>query len=152
MVDPVTGNRIFVCVMQQPHFTLTIFCLHVVVEFYNALVSHVTYLRRTLHTIWGGNLNQMFIFFLSSDVLCHCPATYVRFCLLCSSLSLWGAMKKKPLFTLKNAHGSRDENENGSQSLEENWITAVAALHNTDLLASGTHSCLYNNVSTERLK
>ena len=51
-----------------------------------------------------------------------------------SSLSLWSVMKKKPLLTLKNAH-----HREGSElmSTEENWITAVTALHNTDLIASG---------------
>lgn len=57
-----------------------------------------------------------------------------------SSLSLWGAMKKKPLTTLKNAHGSQGSEVSKGTSpgqVEENWITAVAALHNTDLVASG---------------
>ena len=52
-----------------------------------------------------------------------------------SSLSLWSVLKKKPLFTLRNAH--HKEGTGTSSSSEENWITAVAALHNTDLLASG---------------
>ncbi|WAR26070.1 U3IP2-like protein [Mya arenaria] len=57
-----------------------------------------------------------------------------------NSLSLWGAMKKKPLFTLRNVHGPKQADENGNQrqSEEENWISAVAALHNTDLVASGS--------------
>ena len=50
-----------------------------------------------------------------------------------SSLSLWSVMKKKPLLTYKNAHHS----EGSELSVEENWITAVTALHNTDLIASG---------------
>ncbi|XP_026473239.1 U3 small nucleolar RNA-interacting protein 2 [Ctenocephalides felis] len=45
-------------------------------------------------------------------------------------LSLWGAMKKKPLFNIPNAHGVSDS--------ESNWITSVAALVNTDLVASGS--------------
>lgn len=54
-----------------------------------------------------------------------------------NSLSLWGVMKKKPLFTLKNAHGCQAVEGSQGQSQEENWITAVAAYHSTDLVASG---------------
>jgi hypothetical protein len=54
-----------------------------------------------------------------------------------SSLSLWGAMKKKPLFTLKNAHGCQATDESKVEGQEENWITSVAALHNSDVVASG---------------
>ena len=43
-------------------------------------------------------------------------------------------MKKKPLFTLKNAHHREDSD---ASLAEENWITAVTALHNTDLIVSG---------------
>ncbi|KAH3819784.1 U3 small nucleolar RNA-interacting protein 2-like isoform X1 [Dreissena polymorpha] len=56
-----------------------------------------------------------------------------------NSLSLWGAMKKKPLCTVKGAHGNRAPDMNGNSpatSPGDNWITSVAALHNTDLLAS----------------
>ncbi|KAK3101547.1 hypothetical protein FSP39_004378 [Pinctada imbricata] len=53
-----------------------------------------------------------------------------------NSLALWSLMKKKPIAMCKNAHGrSTDENHNGDKS-EENWITAVAAFTNTDLVAS----------------
>jgi ribosomal RNA-processing protein 9 len=45
------------------------------------------------------------------------------------ALSLWHISKKKPLFTAYKAH--QDEKMNTT------WITAVAALHNTDLIASG---------------
>ena len=44
-------------------------------------------------------------------------------------------MKKKPLYTLRNAH-HREGME--TPTSDENWITAVTALHNTDLIASGT--------------
>lgn len=50
-----------------------------------------------------------------------------------SSVSLWSVLKKKPLTTVKAAH-----NENGAFAGNENWITAVAALHHTDLVASGS--------------
>ncbi|XP_060580979.1 U3 small nucleolar RNA-interacting protein 2-like isoform X1 [Ruditapes philippinarum] len=53
-----------------------------------------------------------------------------------NSLSLWGAMKKKPLFTLKNAHGCQATDESKVEGQEENWITSVAALHNSDVVAS----------------
>lgn len=47
------------------------------------------------------------------------------------SLCLWSALKKKPLHIQTLVHGSQ---ENG----EANWITAIATLLNTDLLASGS--------------
>ena len=46
-------------------------------------------------------------------------------------------MKKKPYTTVPNAHGGGQTSDPGHVSNEENWITAVAALHNTDMLASG---------------
>ncbi|KAK2705239.1 U3 small nucleolar RNA-interacting protein 2-like isoform X2 [Artemia franciscana] len=49
------------------------------------------------------------------------------------NLSLWGLMKKKPLYTQQKAHG---EEENGVPR----WISSVAALQNTDLIASGSNS------------
>lgn len=53
-----------------------------------------------------------------------------------SSISIWSLMKKKPLVTVKNAHHGQDQN--GNSSTQTNWITCVAALHNTDLVASGS--------------
>ncbi|GFS05976.1 ribosomal RNA processing 9, small subunit (SSU) processome component, homolog [Elysia marginata] len=50
-----------------------------------------------------------------------------------SSVSLWSVLKKKPMTTVKAAH-----NENGGFTGSENWISAVAALHHTDLVASGS--------------
>ena len=49
------------------------------------------------------------------------------------ALSLWGSMKKKPLCSVTSAHGICATNN------LPNWISAVAALPNTDLVASGTH-------------
>ena len=46
-------------------------------------------------------------------------------------LSLWGSMKKKPLCSVPAAHGNSVENN------QPNWISSVAALTNTDLVASG---------------
>ncbi|NXQ35070.1 U3IP2 protein, partial [Alaudala cheleensis] len=52
------------------------------------------------------------------------------------SLALWGLTKKKPLALARQAHGEQD-----SQGLQQPyWISAVAALRNSDLLASGSHS------------
>lgn len=48
------------------------------------------------------------------------------------SICVWGSMKKKPLCSVNVAHG-RQEN-----SLPR-WITCVAALLNSDLVASGSH-------------
>lgn len=44
-------------------------------------------------------------------------------------------MKKKPVFTYKNAHGAAQGQT--TAAAEENWITAVASLHFSDLVASG---------------
>jgi ribosomal RNA-processing protein 9 len=46
-------------------------------------------------------------------------------------LSLWGSMKKKPLCSVPAAHGKSKENN------QANWISSVASLTNTDLVASG---------------
>lgn len=48
-----------------------------------------------------------------------------------SSLCLWGVLRKKPLVTVKNAHGQT------TRIGDENWISSVAALQYTDLVASG---------------
>jgi len=48
------------------------------------------------------------------------------------TLSLWGCMKKKPLCIVTAAHGVSAINN------EPNWISAVATLQNTDLVASGS--------------
>lgn len=47
-------------------------------------------------------------------------------------LALWGVMKKKPIFTVQNAHG-KDETNN-----DPNWISAVATLPYSDLVATGS--------------
>ncbi|NXT77007.1 U3IP2 protein, partial [Zapornia atra] len=52
------------------------------------------------------------------------------------SVALWGLSKKKPLALARQAHGMQD-----AQGLQQPyWISAVAALRNTDLLATGSHS------------
>lgn len=47
------------------------------------------------------------------------------------ALALWHISKKKPLFVVNKSHFI----ENNTNS---NWISSVAAFHNTDLLASGS--------------
>lgn len=54
-------------------------------------------------------------------------------------LSLWGSQKKKPLCSIPAAHGKEDSNH------QANWVTAVAALANTDLIASGKPKLLLNS-------
>ncbi|KAH9508146.1 pre-rRNA processing protein [Bulinus truncatus] len=49
-----------------------------------------------------------------------------------NSISLWSVLKKKPLTTVRNAHGP---NEGVG---DENWISSVAALQHSDLVASGS--------------
>nr|XP_055040808.1 U3 small nucleolar RNA-interacting protein 2 isoform X1 [Misgurnus anguillicaudatus] len=49
------------------------------------------------------------------------------------SLSVWTVNKKKPVSTVKQAHGSH-----GNTGLEQPyWVSSVAALHNSDTVASG---------------
>lgn len=50
-----------------------------------------------------------------------------------SSVALWGLSKKRPLALQREAHGLR-----GEPGLEQPfWVSAVAALLNTDLVATG---------------
>ncbi|NXI38790.1 U3IP2 protein, partial [Galbula dea] len=52
------------------------------------------------------------------------------------SVALWGLTKKKPLALVREAHGMQD-----NQGLQQPyWISAVAALRSSDLLATGSHS------------
>ncbi|XP_026077395.1 U3 small nucleolar RNA-interacting protein 2-like isoform X1 [Carassius auratus] len=49
------------------------------------------------------------------------------------SISVWTVNKKKPVSTVKQAHGSH-----GLTGLEQPcWVSSVAALHNSDIVASG---------------
>jgi hypothetical protein len=72
-------------------------------------------------------------------MLCKCVTFFVQQCFLCTlflgrSLSLWAVTKKKPLCTVK-AHQAADESKAGTP--RESWITSVASVRNTDLIASG---------------
>lgn len=51
------------------------------------------------------------------------------------AIGLWSALKKKPICTTQLAHGV---GENGVA----NWITAIAVVVNTDLVATGGN-CAY---------
>ncbi|NXF38229.1 U3IP2 protein, partial [Nyctibius bracteatus] len=52
------------------------------------------------------------------------------------SVALWGLTKKKPLVLARQAHGMQD-----AQGVQQPyWISAVAALRNSDLLATGSHN------------
>uniref|UniRef100_A0A671T6F4 U3 small nucleolar RNA-interacting protein 2 n=1 Tax=Sinocyclocheilus anshuiensis TaxID=1608454 RepID=A0A671T6F4_9TELE len=52
------------------------------------------------------------------------------------SISIWTVNKKKPVSTVKQAHGSH-----GNTGLEQPyWVSSVAALHNSDIVASGSHN------------
>lgn len=54
-----------------------------------------------------------------------------------SSVSLWSVNKKKPLSTVKQAHGCH-----GDAGLEQpHWVSSVAALQNSDTVASGASGC-----------
>ncbi|XP_078059209.1 U3 small nucleolar RNA-interacting protein 2 isoform X2 [Mustelus asterias] len=57
------------------------------------------------------------------------------------SLALWTVNKKKPLVTVRTAHGIH-----GDPGIQQpNWITSVAALLNSDLVASGASSCSHDS-------
>ncbi|KAM9408729.1 U3 small nucleolar RNA-interacting protein 2 isoform 1-T1 [Pholidichthys leucotaenia] len=57
------------------------------------------------------------------------------------SVSLWGVNKKKPLCTVKQAHGCH-----GDAGLEQpHWVASVAALQNSDTVASGASGCSHNS-------
>lgn len=64
--------------------------------------------------------------FLKRECSCDC----ITSCF--SVLSMWSAMKKKPLCSVVNSHG-KDQTTS-----VPNWIVSVATLLNTDLAASGT--------------
>ena len=58
-----------------------------------------------------------------------------------SSLALWSVSKKKPLCTVPNAHRKPSNSLHGDESIpDESWITSIASMSNTDLLASGMQS------------
>ncbi|XP_049588966.1 U3 small nucleolar RNA-interacting protein 2 isoform X1 [Syngnathus scovelli] len=57
------------------------------------------------------------------------------------SVCLWSVNKKKPLSTVKQAHGCH-----GDPGLEQpHWVAAVAALQNSDVVASGASGCSSNS-------
>ncbi|XP_056590941.1 U3 small nucleolar RNA-interacting protein 2 [Triplophysa dalaica] len=52
------------------------------------------------------------------------------------AVSVWTVNKKKPLATVKQAHGIC-----GNSGLEQpRWLSSVAALHNSDTIATGSHN------------
>lgn len=54
-----------------------------------------------------------------------------------SSVCLWSVNKKKPLSKVKQAHGYH-----GDHGLEQpHWVSSVAALLNSDTVASGASGC-----------
>ncbi|XP_032050130.1 U3 small nucleolar RNA-interacting protein 2 [Aythya fuligula] len=52
------------------------------------------------------------------------------------SVALWGLTKKKPLALVRQSHGTQGEND----LQQPYWVSAVAALRNSDLVATGSHS------------
>ena len=57
----------------------------------------------------------------------------------CSSIALWAVVKKKPL--VRRFHDSAATESGGEEGrgeeVKSDWVTAVAAFPNTDLVASG---------------
>lgn len=61
------------------------------------------------------------------------PAPSLTLLPIPSSVALWGLSKKRPLALQREAHGLR-----GEPGLEQPfWVSSVAALLNTDLVATG---------------
>lgn len=57
------------------------------------------------------------------------------------SLCLWSTAKKKPVFTLSLAHGVEEHpSETEGIVLEPRWISALACLRYSDVVASGMYS------------
>ncbi|XP_071960228.1 U3 small nucleolar RNA-interacting protein 2-like isoform X2 [Antedon mediterranea] len=52
------------------------------------------------------------------------------------SVAIWSIMKKKPIVVVPKAHDNATSSEGGLP--QENWISSVAALHNSDLVATGS--------------
>ncbi|XP_019957203.1 U3 small nucleolar RNA-interacting protein 2 isoform X1 [Paralichthys olivaceus] len=57
------------------------------------------------------------------------------------SVSLWSVNKKKPLSTVKKAHGCHGD----AELQQPHWVASVAALHNSDIVASGACGCSHNS-------
>ena len=65
--------------------------------------------------------------------LCPAPDRPLTLLPVHSSVALWGLSKKRPLALQREAHGLR-----GEPGLEQPfWVSSVAALLNTDLVATG---------------
>jgi hypothetical protein len=63
-------------------------------------------------------------------------------------------LKKKPLVTVKNAHAGKPDGcdaNNGLLSDNDNWVTSVAAVHNTDLVATGKSSYIICHAAWQHL-
>eukprot|EP00112_Aurelia_sp_Birch-Aquarium-sp1_P016129 Seg363.12 transcript_id=Seg363.12/GoldUCD/mRNA.D3Y31 product="U3 small nucleolar RNA-interacting protein 2" protein_id=Seg363.12/GoldUCD/D3Y31 len=59
------------------------------------------------------------------------------------SLSIWNVHKKKPLTTIRNAHKIHKTQQSEDIDCNESWVTSVATLTNSDLVASGScDSCI----------
>lgn len=61
------------------------------------------------------------------SMLIYWVVKFPKFFNFLSSIQLWSILKKKPIYVLKDAHPG-----------QENWITSVAALSFSDLIASGS--------------
>lgn len=74
--------------------------------------------------IYNGHKGSIDIVkFITEDVFLSCGDD--------GSLCLWNSSKKKPMCEMKLTHGK-------SVTGEANWVTAIATLTNSDLIASGS--------------
>ena len=62
------------------------------------------------------------------------------FNLFASTIAIWDTGRKKPIAQVQNAHG------------EGNWISSVASVHFTDLIASGTNVRVKWQIACNRLQ
>lgn len=62
----------------------------------------------------------------------------------CGNVCLWSGFKKKPLYTLPQAHGVHPDNN------IPNWIVSVASYLHTDMFASGSFNGVVNIYKCEQ--
>ena len=53
------------------------------------------------------------------------------------SIAVWNIHKKKPLCTVRNAHKIDKATLPSDWECNESWVTSVAAVKNSDVIASG---------------
>ena len=76
---------------------------------------------------------MLYVVLLVEMVPAKCTSMYI------SQICVWKTMKKWPMITVSNAHDGAGD---------ECWISALRALRNTDLIASGLYSPLFRLIAS----